>query len=92
MGRGRCPLKRYNRQLRVLIIRGRPTLSIIVSHELPLQQASQAYDQFDKRVDGWTQGPTSPRGVGPEHSALRRTVPGVGNIHASRTAMRGSIT
>jgi glutathione-independent formaldehyde dehydrogenase len=54
MGQGQCPVKRYNRQLRDLIIRGRATPSIIVSHELPLEQAPKAYDQFDKRVDGWT--------------------------------------
>ena len=54
MGQGQCPVKRYNRQLRDLIIRGRATPSLIVSHELPLDQASEAYDKFDKRVDGWT--------------------------------------
>jgi hypothetical protein len=47
-------VKRYNSQLRDLIIRGRATPSLIVSHELPLDQAPDAYDQFDKRVDGWT--------------------------------------
>ena len=51
---GQCPVKRYNRQLRDLIIRGRAKPSIIVSHELPLDQAPKAYDQFDKRVEGWT--------------------------------------
>jgi glutathione-independent formaldehyde dehydrogenase len=54
IGSGQCPVKRYNRQLRDLIIRGRATPSIIVSHELPLEQAPQAYDQFDKRANGWT--------------------------------------
>jgi glutathione-independent formaldehyde dehydrogenase len=54
MGHGQCPVKRYNRQLRDLIIRGRAKPSIIVSHELPLDQAPKAYDQFDKRVEGWT--------------------------------------
>ncbi|MGB9282109.1 MAG: glutathione-independent formaldehyde dehydrogenase [Pseudonocardiaceae bacterium] len=54
MGQGQCPVKRYNRQLRDLIIRGRATPSLIVSHELPLDQAPEAYDQFDKRVAGWT--------------------------------------
>jgi glutathione-independent formaldehyde dehydrogenase len=54
MGQGQCPVKRYNRQLRDLIIRGRATPSIIVSHELPLEQAPEAYDKFDKRIDGWT--------------------------------------
>jgi glutathione-independent formaldehyde dehydrogenase len=54
MGQGQCPVKRYNRQLRDLIIRGRATPSLIVSHELPLDAAPEAYDKFDKRVDGWT--------------------------------------
>lgn len=54
MGHGQCPVKRYNRQLRDLIIRGKAHPSWIVSHELPLDQAVEAYDQFDKRVDGWT--------------------------------------
>jgi glutathione-independent formaldehyde dehydrogenase len=54
IGSGQCPVKRYNRQLRDLIIRGQATPSLIVSHELSLDDAVQAYDQFDKRVDGWT--------------------------------------
>jgi glutathione-independent formaldehyde dehydrogenase len=54
MGQGQCPVKRYNRQLRDLIIRSRATPSLIVSHELPLDAAPEAYDKFDKRVDGWT--------------------------------------
>jgi glutathione-independent formaldehyde dehydrogenase len=26
----------------------------IISHELPLDEAVRAYDQFDKRAEGWT--------------------------------------
>jgi len=51
---GQCPVKRYNRQLRDLITHDRATPSFIVSHELGLDQAVEAYDQFDKRVQGWT--------------------------------------
>lgn len=51
---GQCPVKKYNRELRDLIIHDRATPSFIVSHELPLDDAPRAYDQFDKRVDGWT--------------------------------------
>jgi glutathione-independent formaldehyde dehydrogenase len=40
--------------LRDLIIRGPARPSKIVSHELSLKDAVHAYDQFDKRVDGWT--------------------------------------
>jgi glutathione-independent formaldehyde dehydrogenase len=54
IGSGQCPGKRYNRQLRDLIIRGQATPSLIVSHELSLDDAVDAYDKFDKRVDGWT--------------------------------------
>jgi glutathione-independent formaldehyde dehydrogenase len=54
MGHGQCPVKRYNRQLRDLILAGRARPGAIVSHELPLEEAARAYDQFDKRIDGWT--------------------------------------
>ncbi|RBY87802.1 glutathione-independent formaldehyde dehydrogenase [Blastococcus sp. TF02A-30] len=54
MGTGQCPVKRYNRQLRDLIVTGRATPSFIVSHELGLEQAVEGYDRFDRREDGWT--------------------------------------
>ncbi|WNB87274.1 glutathione-independent formaldehyde dehydrogenase [Cellulomonas sp. ATA003] len=54
MGTGQAPVMRYNRQLRDLIIAGRATPSFLVSHELPLEQAAEGYDRFDKREDGWT--------------------------------------
>jgi glutathione-independent formaldehyde dehydrogenase len=54
MGQGQCPVKRYNYQLRDLIIRGKARPSLIVSHELPLDQAPDAYKNFDQRADGWT--------------------------------------
>jgi glutathione-independent formaldehyde dehydrogenase len=54
MGTGQCNVKRYNRQLRDLIITGRATPSFVVSHELPLDQAPTAYEKFDKRVEGYT--------------------------------------
>jgi glutathione-independent formaldehyde dehydrogenase len=54
MGTGQCNVKRYNRQLRDLIIAGRARPSFVVSHELPLDQAPVAYQKFDKRVEGYT--------------------------------------
>jgi glutathione-independent formaldehyde dehydrogenase len=54
MGTGQAPVKRYNRQLRDLIIDGRARPSWIVSHELGLDEAPTAYENFDKRLDGWT--------------------------------------
>ena len=54
MGVGQCNVKRYNRQLRDLIVTGRAAPSFVVSHELPLDQAPSAYEKFDKRVEGYT--------------------------------------
>jgi glutathione-independent formaldehyde dehydrogenase len=54
MGTGQCPVKRYNRELRDLIIAGKARPSFIVSHELTLDEAPAGYDHFDKREDGWT--------------------------------------
>jgi glutathione-independent formaldehyde dehydrogenase len=56
IGSGQCPVKRYNRWLRDLIIRGQARPSQVISHELPLDEAVRAYDQFDK---GPTAGPRS---------------------------------
>jgi glutathione-independent formaldehyde dehydrogenase len=54
VGSGQAPVKRYNRLLRDLIAAGRVSPSFIVSHELPLEQAPEAYKHFDARDDGWT--------------------------------------
>ncbi|GAB1646714.1 glutathione-independent formaldehyde dehydrogenase [Krasilnikovia sp. MM14-A1259] len=54
MGTGQCPVKRYNRQLRDLIITGHATPSFLVSHELPLDDAATGYERFDNRDSGWT--------------------------------------
>jgi glutathione-independent formaldehyde dehydrogenase len=62
MGHGQCPVKRYNHQLRDLIIRGKAQPSLIVSHELPLDEAPAAYQNFDARNDGWTKVLLHPNG------------------------------
>jgi glutathione-independent formaldehyde dehydrogenase len=54
MGTGQCNVKRYNMQLRDLIIEGRAAPGFVVSHELPLEEAPVAYEKFDKRVEGYT--------------------------------------
>jgi glutathione-independent formaldehyde dehydrogenase len=66
VGSGQCNVKRYNRRLRQLIHDDRAAPSFLVSHELPLEQAPQAYGHFDARERGWTKvilhpGMTSPR-------------------------------
>jgi threonine dehydrogenase-like Zn-dependent dehydrogenase len=53
-GTGQCPVKRYNRNLRSLIHENKCTPSWIVSHELPLERAPEAYKAFDARENGWT--------------------------------------
>ncbi len=54
MGTGQAPVKAYNRYLCKLIEEGRARPSFIVSHELSLDEAPDAYKHFDKREDGWT--------------------------------------
>jgi glutathione-independent formaldehyde dehydrogenase len=54
MGTGQCPVKRYNRQLRTLVAENKVKPSWIVSHDLPLKQAPEAYKHFDAREEGWT--------------------------------------
>ncbi|NJC24504.1 glutathione-independent formaldehyde dehydrogenase [Arthrobacter pigmenti] len=54
IGSGQCPVKKYNRQLRDLIAGDKVKPSWIVSHEIPLTEAADAYRNFDERNDGWT--------------------------------------
>ena len=54
MGSGQAHVKRYNRQLRDLIAAGRATPSFLVSHHVGLDDAPDAYRNFDNREPGWT--------------------------------------
>lgn len=54
LGTGQTSVKLYNRYLCKLIEAGKAQPSFIVSHELPLAEAPQAYKHFDARDDGWT--------------------------------------
>ncbi|MDN3355402.1 glutathione-independent formaldehyde dehydrogenase [Actinomadura sp. DC4] len=54
MGTGQCNVKAYNRYLRDLIASDRARPSFVVSHELPLDDAEEAYRNFDAREHGWT--------------------------------------
>ncbi|MDE9365413.1 glutathione-independent formaldehyde dehydrogenase [Luteipulveratus sp. YIM 133132] len=54
MGTGQAPVKRYNRQQLDLILAGVARPSFIVSHEIPLDEAPDAYRHFDQRDQGWT--------------------------------------
>ena len=54
MGTGQANVKRYNRQLRDMIIAGRAEPSFVVSQRVPLTEAPDAYRRFDRREDGWT--------------------------------------
>ena len=51
---GQANVKSYNRQLSALISAGKAIPSQIVSHQLSLDDAPDAYKHFDKRDKGWT--------------------------------------
>lgn len=54
IGTGQANVKHYNRYLAKLIHAGKAKPSSIISHELTLGEAPKAYEQFDKRAEGWT--------------------------------------
>ena len=54
LGTGQCNVKQYNAQLRDLIIAGKAEPSFVVSHDVPLKDAAEAYKKFDRREDGYT--------------------------------------
>jgi glutathione-independent formaldehyde dehydrogenase len=54
MATGQANVKAYNRQLRDLIHADKASPSFIISHELPLERAPDAYEHFDARDPGWT--------------------------------------
>ncbi|KAG7086973.1 hypothetical protein E1B28_002889 [Marasmius oreades] len=54
LGTGQCNVKAYNRYLRDLIVAGKAKPSFVVSHNLSLDQATEAYDKFDRRIEGYT--------------------------------------
>ncbi len=54
MGTGQAPVKKYNRHLMSLIHAGKAKPSWIVSHEISLDEAPDAYAHFNARDDGWT--------------------------------------
>ncbi|KAH0366253.1 S-glutathione dehydrogenase, partial [Aureobasidium melanogenum] len=62
LGTGQCNVKAYNRQLRDLIVSGRAKPSFVVSHEVDIDEAVDAYEKFDKRIDGYTKVLLHPNG------------------------------
>ena len=61
LGGGWCPVKKYNQRLRDLIAAGKANPSWIISHELPLEGAVEAYKHYDERSPGWTKVVLKPR-------------------------------
>lgn len=62
LGTGQCNVKKINRQLRDLIVSGAAKPSFVVSHNCSLDHAVEAYDKFDKRIDGYTKVLLHPNG------------------------------
>lgn len=54
MGTGQADAKAYAHQLRDLILSGRATPSFVVSQQLPLADAPDAYARFDRREEGYS--------------------------------------
>ena len=62
LGTGQCNVKKYNRYLRDMIVSGKADPSFVVSHEIGIDEAPEAYEKFDKRIDGYTKVLIHPNG------------------------------
>ena len=77
MGSGQAPVKKYNEYLRDLIVNGKSKPSQIVSHRISIEEAPDAYDKFDQRIDGYTKvlikfGPSQDKGRGQDRDLDRK--------------------
>ena len=52
IGMGQCPVKKYDRQLRDLVIAGKADPGTIVSHHVTLDEVPEMYAKFDQRDSG----------------------------------------
>jgi glutathione-independent formaldehyde dehydrogenase len=64
LGTGQCPVKRYDRYLRDLIIDGRASPGTIVTNHIALEEAPALYERFDKREAGIHKVVIRPNGNG----------------------------
>ncbi|NES13210.1 MULTISPECIES: glutathione-independent formaldehyde dehydrogenase [Micromonospora] len=62
MGTGQANVKAYNEYLRNLIVAGRAEPGFVVSKELPLDAAPEAYQHFDRREPGYSKVVLKPGG------------------------------
>lgn len=69
MATGQANVKAYNRKLRDLIAAGKAKPSAIISHELRLDEAPDAYKNFDNRKNGWTKVVLKPAAHGQKKAA-----------------------
>ena len=69
---GQANVKSYNRQLSTLISAGKALPSQIISHELSLDEAPDAYKHFDNRDDGWTKIILKPEMISSNKNATRK--------------------
>ena len=66
---GQANVKSYNRQLCTLISSGKAKTSSIISHEISLYDAPEAYKHFDDRDNGWTKVILKPEMAKSQNSA-----------------------
>jgi len=93
MGSGQCNVKAYNRHLSNLIASGKAKPSFLVSHELSLDEAPEAYSHFDNREEGWTKVVLKPGAAKAdgrrEHSEASKRANAGKHGHAKTATARG---
>jgi glutathione-independent formaldehyde dehydrogenase len=68
MGTGQTNVKSYNRRLCRIIETHKAQPELIVSHQLSLDEAPEAYKHFDARENGWTKVVLRPEGKTSAHA------------------------
>jgi glutathione-independent formaldehyde dehydrogenase len=89
MATGQTNVKNYNRQLCRLIEVGKAEPSVIVSHQLSLEEAPEAYRHFDAREKGWTKvvlHPHASKTAGKDVREPGRKAPGATHDRGRRPA------
>jgi glutathione-independent formaldehyde dehydrogenase len=89
MGSGQCNVKAYNQHLSNLIASGKAKPSFLVSHELSLDEAPEAYKHFDNREPGWTKVVLKPDAAKRAHPEKTKQSNTEKHRHAKPAAARG---
>ena len=69
MAAGQTPMQKYWKHLLGLVEQGKLHPEMVITHHLPLDNAAEAYKNFDEKKEGWMKVVMKP-GVGKSAAAM----------------------